>query len=1520
MFAGGIASKLGNVYEAKWLVRQCLEVLAGHAEWIRFEGIVPEFAGFEFAIRKSNCTEWHQTKINSTGGNWTINALDREGVLKAFRARFLSNKVDRCVFVSEDPARSLLNLAGKAATANTLEEFTPALSQDQREDFKRLIEGWSADEGTSFRWLKRTEVRVLPEKEIDDAIAALSNLYFIGDGAAAFPPLRQYLEARFNKTLTTEQLRSELPVETPLRLKDWSLLPTLRQRLQAETSHYLETYEPFGFRAAKLPRPEADELVRLAMAEDGPIVLLLTGIAGCGKSGVIRAFLEALNRAGCLHLAFRVDHHLAPTTPAQLGQELLERAESPVVTLKGLSQDECSVLIVDQLDAVSEISGRNGAVRNAVLRMVAEARQLGTVRLLLVCRSFDLDSDPRLKQLQQEHRVKRIDLQLTAWEEVEKYLSARGVDSSRFSVQQKELLRTPINLVIYLEVAEENLSFNSRNDLFVALIRRKERALRNGRSLPWSIWEPLYALASWMSERQRLDAPASVLDPYPGAADLLASEALISVSRGQVNFFHESLFDYVYARGFAKKSTLVHALLLSAEQHLFRRTQLRQIFESLRQDDPARYARELQVVLQARDVRYHVKAAVARWLGQLAEPTATEVDIVLQLDDREKPFSQIVSQALFGTAGWFDQLNRKGWLKQQLETEQADRRQSVLWWLSSVAAQRGDQTVQLLEGWWRGDPSRADDLLGWFAHTRHYGASAPLAQFCERIIRSRPPGLAASGAISRQEMLLATWSEGESFNGAGVLRALFDAWFESHPGHHPFESSERSGLDQHQLTEIATKSPRTFVEGSAGALVRAVRIVRQRNAEGSHDWTFSHRTFDRYRVGANLFLGNFTAALKNLAGSDPPAAVHILQQLDPSEHDALLQIHLDTVAANGAALAKHLLTLLSQPELLRAGLNGAEWKSFADAAAAAIPHLSESERALVEAATTVRQPELDFAKEMLRRSHSGGDEAAQQRSRAIYYVSRSGYVLWCILETIGPDKLSDATKHRLDELRRKFGNERLPEPHQIKSGFVESPIARAHAAKMSDASWLEAMAHYSNSWRSSRLQIFTGGAEQLGLELQHLTKLQPSRFVALLSRIPETANPTYISHILWGLHEAESVELESLATAVLRTHDWPDRPFGADIARILTKYPGLAENPGVLDALLWYVEHGEANDAEEEDSSNVERETLSIENLLSDAGRVHVRGISGARGAAAEAFASVLWNVPGIANEAWAVVERRIEKESLVSVRACLVAALVPLFNVDRQRCSALFERLVLAIPDQNPNRLAPLQTSQGHYLLQFVLHQVPEIGRRLLKMMLDSPREQTRLIGAWHVFRSSFHDQSYATQADTLAMKGEAYRRLAACVATDAITQDEFRHKAAAQLIAYFDDESEQVRKDAADAFRKIPADDFERFSALAEAFLTSKAFQGSSYFFFMALKSATCDVRELVVKGAELTLRGLDRKAAHARISDLHYLHELLKREYAASEDSVDLRRRILDIIDQMLMEGIYGAEDIVKAYDRQ
>ena len=150
MLSGGIADKLGNRYEAKWLVRLLLDVIAGKAAWLRFEGITPEFEGFECSVRRNHVVEWHQTKVNAPHGNWTINALTREGVLTAFKRRLEANTGDLCIFISQDPAKDFRALTEAAKTANDVREFIGTLGNKQRDKFDHLAAIWSVEAAVAY--------------------------------------------------------------------------------------------------------------------------------------------------------------------------------------------------------------------------------------------------------------------------------------------------------------------------------------------------------------------------------------------------------------------------------------------------------------------------------------------------------------------------------------------------------------------------------------------------------------------------------------------------------------------------------------------------------------------------------------------------------------------------------------------------------------------------------------------------------------------------------------------------------------------------------------------------------------------------------------------------------------------------------------------------------------------------------------------------------------------------------------------------------------------------------------------------------------------------------------------------------------------------------------------------------------------------------------------------------------------------------------------------------------------------
>jgi len=1257
--------------------------------------------------------------------------------------------------------------------------------------------------------------------------------------------------------------------------------------------------------------------------------VLLTGVAGCGKSGVVRGAIETLRQASVGVLAFRVDQHLSCRTSKELGLVLTERDESPAVTLAKLYPKFPSVLIIDQVDAISEVSGRNGAVRQTVLRLLDEAHNLKTVRVLLVCRSFDLDNDAQLKSLKQADQVQEIGVGLLDWtSEVGPFLKSRRFDMAAFTVGQRALLELPLNLALFVEGSEEDQAFSSRTDLFDRLMSKKERAIARARTPGWSAASALGSLVNWMSDRQRLDAPVTALSEFPLASDVLASEHLIVNVRGKVNLFHESFFDYLFARQFVHRAQSLEGLLTSTEQHLFRRTQTRQILEVLRSMDRPRYLRELKGVLSSKAIRYHIKNVVALWLATLRDPTLDELQIIQGLDTTSNTLPLLVRDAMLGSVGWFDLLRANGRVSAELSGAVDSRLESVLNWLERIAGERPTEVAALLDEWWGNDLARAQRLLSWFRFVSKSENDAPLLALCERVIRFAA-GSRSEELLGKNSMLIPKWVAERGEDGVPILRALFDAWFENHPGRHPFEHDLVKHIDDHWLGEVAETSPKVFLDGAGRALAQSLKMIAERKVKGESDYTFSSAPCAGDRFGADAIFASYRSALQKLAASEPIEARRCLTVFDPAQHHLFRHLHLEAIAASSGALAGDLMRLLAVPKIEKAGYAGAEWKSLADAARVSIPHLTDGDRDKLEAFLLAIRPELVAASEMASNIKETGEDGWQSRQNVMWWLSRSGHARWCILKTIGPELLSEDGRNVLAVGDRKFRGEGLPQPNRFTGGWVHSPIARDRAALMSDAHWLRAIATYGSGRKPQRRNLLDGGPSQLAGELQHLTKTDPKRFVDFMTRIPIDTNPVYIDHILWGLAEADGVDLAVLELAAQRAYARSSDKHGGAIVRLFERHPKLGSSKAMRALLYWYAEHGEASAHDATVSGSDKEDITTINDLLERGMRLHVRGINGCRGAALEAIGQVLWEVPSTAAQAWALLDDRIETETLIGVRCCMARPLLALFNHDRERCAALFERLpghrdTTSEDDgdaDGDDSIAPWVTHEATRLMPFIVHQVPDVGRRLIDKLLASKNDTFRLIGAWHALGASFSIESYIALADHLMAGDAVVRRLAAATAAGAIEHQEFRGRAEDWLRRYFNDPDKQVRTQAAEVFRAVTPDEFYRLVPLATDFIASAAFYDASWCLLHALETATCDTHALVIKASTRLTEDLEQAGAAGgrRMTEMHTLQDLIRRDYAASDGIPALRNELLDIIDRLLAAGVYGVDTITKAHER-
>lgn len=1527
MIPGGIADKLGNRYEAKWLVLKLIEVIRGQASMLCFEGPAEAFAGFEFLLEKGSENHWYQVKISNTSGNWTTGRLQKQGVLESFRKRLsLENVADQCHFISQYPAVTLHDLAERARTAIDYSDFQRLLTNALTQALQEICAAWTTSQQVAYTWLRRVHCRVQPEEGLDESIETLGGLCIGLNRTQIFGALRDYMERRFNRRLTTDVVREELP-QSGINLIHWQLDPTLTERLRSATEDYVNSYPPVTAENL-IPRREVRLLLDELGNPGGASTILLTGGAGSGKSGVIRQLLVELRARDITHVALRVDEYLEVKTKEDIGQRLTQRNESPVVTLKGLSETALSVLVIDQVDAVSEISGRSSQLKPQLLRMLSDAEKFDTVKVVCVCRAFDLESDARLKTLASRESVRRIEITPLDWSsEIEPVLQQRGINVGALSLGQRKLLEVPLNLGVFLEVHDDGRPFASRNDLFARLLEKKTRQIANKDRTPtWGVAQPLKALAKWMSDRQTLQAPLSTLQNFDSAADVLASENLITVRNGKVHLFHESFFDYLFARGFAASpQTLVELLLSDSDQYLFRRTQVRQILESLREDDRRRYLSELEGVLTSPKVRYHIKVAVTQWLGALQAPSHEELAIVLKLDTTRAPLPPLVRLALHGTPGWFDLALVTGNLvERELNSLVDSRREATLWWLSRVAPQRPEEVGRLLDQWHRSADSsrRAERLLDWFPLVQGQPIGSRLLSLCEALVKEYPHLLLENKNHLRTTTLMESLARGGLETVAPIVETYFTAWFQAHPEGHPFSRNENE-FDLEPLAQVAAQNPKAYLAATTGVLVSTIERIAEQQESGNHDWTFSFRRVGDQYAASDKFLATFREALKSLAKREPRGAEEFLSRLSPSVHSALLHLHLEAIAANGAGLAHRLPQLLDEESLFGAGWSDAPYQSFADAARAALPHLPAEACLRVEAKVFIYRPEVDFAKKKLAEIRRSGEDYRFHSIESVRWSLReSGLVEWSIWEAIGENLISEEARRRLAELRRKFPGRRVPSPQGIQAGFVGSPISPRAIARMNDHQWLQAIGDYADKERRHGRRPLQGGSEQLAMHLLQLTQQNPVRFTSLLTQIPESAQHSYVRNILLGLGESSAEGIEAAITqAILSAHQRVGCPFGSEISYVLHKHPEVASDDAVFDALCWHVEFGTHQQHSVSDSTQRTPQPYSIEQLLSRSDDIYTHALGGQRGSAIDALARVLWRLESRKSQVWDLVKRRILDEPELPVRCVLAEVLLPLLSVNMPLCADLLETLATDVESNGgQSNLLVLASRVGNRLLSYIVYHVPTVGDRLVERLLASEDVGLRAIGAWQIIYASFYEDRYVQQADKLIAHSDEFRLLAAECAASAVVNGGLTTRALTCLPQYFNDPHKQVRAEAGEVFRSIPPDNFEGAIALCRQYIDSLAFDEQSFAFFSALGKATYNVSEIVTSAAEKLVRAVAASGEpHRRASDLHQLQELLKNEYAATEHSPALRKRILDVLDVMLEHEMYGTDEVLKAHER-
>ena len=1482
-------------------------MLGGETEAIRIEELGVDKT--EFVVTTGARRELHQAKRSHPNGKWSLAALGSDGLLQAIGEQLAGND-DRFVFVSGSDARELAALCEAARDAESDAEFERHFLEatERRKRFETLQECWVCDVRTARERLRRIDVRTIDERELRDKVHWGVAALFLASPAAVVSELRGIAEDSVHRTICRQDLAEELR-QSGLHLRHLRNPEHAVPAVQAATDRFLDIARRKLIQG-RLVSKAAVELL-LSRLDRAPSDSVVTGRAGSGKTACVVEILDLLRERGLPVLAFRLDRvpfHSISTT-ADLGSELhLEESPALVLAAAAEAAGRPGVLIVDQLDAVSTMSGRSSAAFDLVEQLLHEARGMragAVIHTVVVCRAFDWQNDSRLRQLMPPDSQAQVEVAEFTVEEVRTILTDAGFDPALFLPRQLELLRLPQNLALFLEAGFDTSrvpAFDTAKVLFDRYWDAKRQSVADQVTTSPDRWlEVIETLCDEMTSAQQLSVVKEKLDRFsPDYLKQMASEGVLTFDGRRYGFGHESFFDYCFARLFVIRPEPLVSFLKKSEQHLFRRAQVRQVLAYLRDDSHDRYVRELAGLLSDEGIRPHIKELAFALLAEVTDPTEDEWAIweewtapaLKAIEEgtlNPDKLAALAWRKFFGSAQWFAFVDRRGVVESWLDSGNDQLTNLAMRYLNVHHRHSPDRAVTLLEPY----ADRGGQWSVWFRNFMQWAELHKSRRFFDLFLRLVDYGTLdqARGPIAVNSTF---WS---MLVGLGNHRPEWIPEVLAHRlrrrhvviratgerlGRRKLLGYDRTAAEMFQ--KAAEHAPAVFVEHVLPVVLKISDSAVTGDKPPMLDavWPISIKT--KYLGGEDACLIALAGALATLARNGAENLQEVIAKLRHRDTHVANHLLLALYAGGTARYADEAVSsFCDEPWRFQCGFSDSRYWCAMETIRAVFPHCTAEGRGRLEAAILRFVP-------------------PQEQTASGY--KWTGEAQFALLSAIPTNLRSSRANARFAELTRKF---RKPEgaPRAVAWRRIESPIEKSAAEKMTDDQWLHAIAKYSSDLPAySAHDEFKGSALELARVLATRVHEEPERFARLSLRFPADTNPVYLEQTLSALKSTAAAS--DLKLQVCRKAFEESRAHcGKSIADVLGSIEDMLPDDAI-EMLHWL--------ATEHDDPAMElwQEDTDGGGTYWD-GDIHTAGINTTRGRAAEAVRDLILRDAAYVERFRDTLDRMLRDPS-ASVLSCVAGTLRAVAYRDPELGMSLF--LNMNLPE---DRL--LAT---HHVCEFVRDRLRDNFaelRSVLERMLRSSELEVCETGARLASLAFLMDQSAADLVGE-ALHGDARHRFGVAQVTSAnIAIPEYRRWSEETLVVLFNDDDADVRGEAASCFRQLKDKVLNTYGDLIAAFCDSRAFQEDSFWILHTLEGSlgrlpgtTCLVCE----------KFLDRFADEARdirthrAGDAPTVGKLVFRTYQQHQND-EWTSRSLSLIDHLCLEGIGDAGSHLDQFER-
>ncbi|MEG4214414.1 AAA family ATPase [Microcoleus sp. Pol14C6] len=1080
---------------------------------------------------------------------------------------------------------------------------------------------------------------------------------------------------------------------------------SLKEEFLNASKGLLDWKRTLGDNNQQIPRPELKQLIDRIETETFSSTIVL-GEPGCGKSALMATLGHWAVEAKYVLLAIKADYLSNTVNTIEDLQQDIQISRHPKEAVKAIANTEKVILLIDQLDAVSELLDRQPGRLNMLLSFIQSLSETKNVHIVATCREFEFRHGTQFARLD---CFQRLDLQLPTWEQISPILEKEKHNPHSMGEPLRELLRNPFHLRIFLEIAKPDQVFESFPNLLDQLWEKRiPEEPEAAQSIAF-----LTKLAERMTEEEVLWLPAAIADECPKICRVLEKAGILMTNpdNSTLGFCHQTLYDHTLARSFARGSQSLSNFVLERQDGLFIRPILLRNLNYLRGTACQKYQREIQALVNTSKlkVRSHIRTLVIEFVGAQSNPNPTEVGLLVPLLDSEIEAIKVLD-SMMGSPGWFrtlrDRLEFLRWLEKPVE--QAVYCCPLLTTAASFAA---EDVWSLLEEYWLND--RTYDFLSirvllnigqWTSERvgltqqviQHSNIDwYDVEQIAEKVATIFP-NLAPKILLAHlNQKLDRAISEGNKPKPELPADADEMTLYHHNLLYDPLKPIENllqqsNASDFYEIKRFADAYPQNFLKEVWAWFVDVCSRILRNELLGINSYRDDKSISLEFNRGE--ILEALLVSVTKFATQEPIAFLRFVQL---NENSQLLAVHrflargLEEVASQEPQAV--LEYLLANPKRLCIGDRWDCHRETKQLIAAVVPHLSPKERALLEEAIqqfdyylpqSEYPADLRFRRLQSNRQHrlrllrAINDEylsvetklLRQQEERAFPYLLDRDSQYPTIGQNVGPRMTKDQMSHASDQNLLNLFDE-LADLTDANCLFRKSPDSLAG----------------------------TGGSTEQSGEFGRLVKDNPEHFLRILPQLKPERHEKYAGAALESLAQTDfpPSDLTELVKQ-LDKRGFNSEDFREYVARTLEK---IAEHQGLSVSVLALLENWLSTHTKpelEHYRAKEDRHSHLNSSILFNTTVFEVR--PGGRGNIVRAIAAcyLKQNPPNL--EGWEkFIRSQLSIEPHPAVWVDILAHMPPLLNGDRAKATELFDTVIHNYPE----------VLQYQFALYFIAHTV---------------------------------------------------------------------------------------------------------------------------------------------------------------------------------------------------------------------